>query len=128
MSINVQNANAYFEGRTTLGKYWREFSGEQKDAAILQARCDLSKILHRPLNDDEPPYAEGMEIREEFAVYWQALYTLLRDTLPEGSGEAVPSLEEEKRPSAFRLEGVSGKWSRRALEWLGVRVVPVATN
>ena len=33
MNITVQNANAYFSGRT-MGDMWSEYSGEQKQAAL----------------------------------------------------------------------------------------------
>ena len=79
--INLANANAYFEGRT-VGKFRKEYSGEQKEAAITQARRDLARAIGRPMRDDEPPYEEGQKRRDEYAVYEQALYSLLRDTMP----------------------------------------------
>lgn len=116
--INVQNANAYFAGRT-IGRAWDEYSGEQKDAAILQAKRELSKI--RPMLEDEPPYQLGDVHRDEFAVYEQAAYLLFRDTLPAGSGELTPSLDEAKeRPVPRDLDG---RWSIDALVWLGDRLV-----
>lgn len=116
--ISVGNANAYFEGRT-VGKFWDEYSGEQKEAAITQARRDLSRAIGRPMNDDEPPYVEGDRRRDEYAVYEQALYTLLRDTNPEGGGSAVPSLNgDEVRQKNATLAVGGGKWSIEALSWL----------
>lgn len=116
--ISVQNANAYFEGRT-VGKFWDEYSGEQKEAAITQARRDLARAIGRPMNDDEPPYVEGDRRRDEYAVYEQALYTLLRDTNPEGGGSAVPSLNgDEVRQKNATLAVGGGKWSIEALSWL----------
>lgn len=118
--ICLQNANAYFQGRT-LRRAWNEYSGEQKDAAILQARRELSKALGRPLKDDEPPYKEGDATRDEYAVYEQAAYLLLRDVLPDGSGELTPSLDEGKeRPLPHAL---AGRFAIEALHWLGDRVV-----
>lgn len=116
--ISVGNANAYFEGRT-VGKFWDEYSGEQKEAAITQARRDLARAIGRPMNDDEPPYVEGDRRRDEYAVYEQALYTLLRDTNPEGGGSAVPSLNgDEVRQKNATLAVGGGKWSIEALSWL----------
>lgn len=116
--ISVQNANAYFEGRT-IGKFWEEYSGEQKESAIAQARRDLARAIGRPMKDDEPPYVEGERRRDEYAVYEQALYTLLRDANPEGGGSAVPSLNgDEVRQKNTTLAVGGGKWSIEALSWL----------
>lgn len=116
--ICVQNANAYFQGRT-VGKFWGEYSGEQKVAAIAQARRDLARAIGRPMKDDEPPYEEGQKKRDEFAVYEQALYSLLRDANPEGTGEALPSLNGDETRSKLTLMSVGGgKWSIEALSWL----------
>lgn len=116
--INLANANAYFEGRT-VGKFWKEYSGEQKEAAITQARRDLARAIGRPMRDDEPPYEEGQKRRDEYAVYEQALYSLLRDTMPEGTGEALPSLNgDETRSKLTSMAVGGGKWSIEALAWL----------
>jgi hypothetical protein len=118
--INVQNANSYFAGHT-LGKAWNEYSGAQKDAAILQARRELSALVLRPMRDDEPPYREGDAWRDEYAVYEQAVYLLLRDSLPVGGGELTPSLDEAKERPVPR--SVCGRWSESAVNWLRDRIV-----
>lgn len=116
--ICIQNANAYFKGRT-IGAKWAEYSAEQKTAAIDQARRDLSRALRRPMRDDEPPYREGDTKRDEFAVYEQAVYSLLRDAQPNGGGSSVPSLDpDEPKPRSNTLAVGGGKWSIEALSWL----------
>lgn len=116
--INVQNANSYFAGRT-VGRFWAEYSGAQKEAALSQARRELSRAIGRPMRDDEPPYQEGERKRDEYAVYEQALYSLLRDTMPEGTGEALPSLNGDETKSKLSSMAVGGgKWSIEALAWL----------
>ena len=118
--INVQNANAYFAAHT-LGRAWNGYSGAQKDAAIIQARRELSALVLRPMRDDEPPYREGEAWRDEYAVYEQAVYLLLRDVLPDGSGELTPSLDEAKeRPVP---QAIDGRWSVSARNWLRDRIV-----
>ena len=125
--INLQNANAYFSGRT-VSKFWNEYSGAQKEAAIQQARRDLARAIGRPLNDDEPPYEEGQSKRDEFAVYEQAIYTLLRDCQPEGGGSAVPSLDgDEVKTKNVQLSTGGGKWSIEALSWLCDKLSVVTT-
>lgn len=118
--ICVQNANTYFLGHT-LARAWDEYSGHQKDAAILQARRELSRELGRPMNDDEPAYREGDTLRDEYAVYEQAVYLLMRDAHPEGNGVAQPVLDAEGTGSLVPQD-FAGKWSRNALRWLGDRV------
>ena len=121
--INVANANSYFKGNVLL-KVWEEYSGEQKSAALLQARRELSMLLGRPLRDDEPAYREGDRFRDEFAAYEQAAYLLIRDSLPEGGGEITPSLDEGKERPVPRAIG--GR-AVEALKWLtGGRVARTA--
>lgn len=127
MAITVGNANAYFKGHT-LGAAWSEYSGEQKESAITQARRDLSRALGRTLNDDEPPYVEGDKKRDEFAVYEQAVYALLKGVQPNGGGSATPSLEpDEVQPKKQTLAVGGGKWSKEALSWLCDKLTVVTT-
>lgn len=123
--ICVQNANSYFKGRT-LASVWDSYSGEQKEAAIAQARRDLARALRRPMKDDEPPYEEGQTKRDEYAVYEQAIYSLQRDTQPEGIGAAVPSLTpDEEKPKLMGAAVGGGKWSIEALTWLADKLAIV---
>ena len=118
MNITLQNANAYFKSRTT-GDLWEEYSGEQKQAAIQEARRDLSRALRRPIRDDESPYREGDSKRDEYAVYEQALFSLLKYAEPRGTGTAIPSLNgDETRPKTTRISVGGDKWSMDALAWL----------
>lgn len=116
--ITVANANAYF-GAHSYCEAWNEYSGTQKELAITQARRDLARVVGRPMRDDEPPYQEGDKKRDEYAVYEQALYTLLSGVQPKGGGSAVPSLEpDERKPKGKTLSTGSDKWSIEALSWL----------
>ena len=124
MNITLERAREYFSTRTT-GEAWNEYSAEQKEIAIAQARRDLSRALGRPIKDDEPEYREGDQTRDEFAVYEQALYSLLRDARPKGgSGSAVPSLDQDETQSrTYSMRTGHGKWSMEALAWLAKRVM-----
>lgn len=122
MAITVQGASAYFR-TTSFSAKWAEYSTEQRVAAIAQARRELAKALGRPMRDDEPPYAEGDAKRDEYAVYEQALYSLVRDAEPAGGGAAIPSLDaDDRRPVGFTLRDGFGNWSKRALSWLADRL------
>lgn len=118
--ISVANANAYFSGHT-LAKAWGEYSGAQKSSAIDQAKRELSADLGRPMAEDEPDYRLGDQTRDEYAVYEQAIYLLLRNVHPEGSGSATPALEGENVATLVPAS-VGGRWSSAAIHWLGGRV------
>lgn len=119
MAINVERANAYFKESSTLGDVWAEYTAAQKSAAVTQAKRELSRALGQPVNENEPEYRLGDRVRVEYAVYEQALYTLMRDAQPKGSGAATPSLEpDEVKPTVVTSTG-KGQWSQRALAWLG---------
>jgi len=118
--INVDNADAYFSART-MGAAWMEFASDQRKAAIEQAKRDLSRALNRPMTEDEAQYVYGDQTRDEYAVYEQALYTLLRDAQPRGvTGSDIPSLSpDERQNTGYTLSSGKGKWSEEALAWLG---------
>lgn len=125
--INVDNARAYFREHTQ-GAQWREYSVEQQTAAIAHAKRELARALRRPMREDEGQYIEGEQCRDEYAVYEQALYTLLRDAMPSGSGSATPSLNPDETADARRTHSEGrNPWSRAALAWLGeIRAPQVA--
>ena len=119
MAINIDNADAYFATRTVVAA-WGEYSAEQRKAAIEQAKRDLSRALGRPMREDEPQYRYGDETRDEYAVYEQAVFTLLRDAEPKGNGSDIPSLDpDEKADARTVMRTGGGKWSEEALAWLG---------
>lgn len=118
--IDLSGATAYFKSHTRF-KVWNEYSSEQRERAIEQAKRDLSRALGRPMREDEPPYAFGDRTRDEYAVYEQALFTLLRDVLPLGVGGGdIPSpSSEDAQDAAYSLAKGKGKWSEEALAWFG---------
>ena len=117
--IDARGATEYFKA-TTFAAKWAEYSDDQKKAAIEMAKREFARALGRPLREDEPPFQLGDRTREEYAAYEQALYTLLRDTEPNGGGSAVPSLDQDDQHApAVTLGGSKGQWSPRALSWLG---------
>ena len=123
MNITLERACEYFKTRTT-GAAWAEYSADQKETAIAQARRDLARALGRPIRDDEPEYREGDQTRDEYAVYEQALYTLLRDAAPKLGNGVIPSLEpDEAQGRAGTLRTGQGRWSAEALSWLARRVM-----
>lgn len=122
MSITVERASQYFRTRTA-GASWNEYSTEQKELAIAQARRDLSKALGRPMRDDEPEYREGDRTRDEYAVYEQALFTMLRDMNPKIGSGIVPSLDQTKAQEQRITIGLARRrWSEEALSWLATRI------
>ena len=117
--IAIDCADAYFSVRT-LGRAWFEYAPDQRKTAIEQAKRDLARALVRAMRENEPAYVYGYRTRDEFAVYEQALFTLLRDVQPKGGGTLVPSLQPDERREPNRtLSSGNGKWSEEALAWLG---------
>ena len=117
--IDARGATEYFK-TTPFSAKWAEYSDDQKKAAVEMAKREFSRALGRPLDENEPPFKFGDRTREEYAAYEQALYTLLRDTEPNGGGSAVPSLDQDDRNApAVTLGGSKGQWSPRAMSWLG---------
>ena len=122
MAINVDGADAYFSTRTS-GDDWLSYSASQRKGAIEQAKRDFSRALGRPMREDEAQYRYGDRTRDEYAVYEQALYTLVRDAPQKGAISRTPSLnpDEAKEPRQVHSTGY-GKWSSEALAWLGASV------
>lgn len=123
MAIDVNGADTYFSSRTS-GDDWAAYSAEQRKAAIEQAKRDFSRALGRAMDEDEAQYRYGDRTRDEYAVYEQALYTLLRDAVQKGASlSPVPSLnpDEAEEPRKVHSTGF-GKWSAEALAWLGASV------
>lgn len=115
--INIENANAFFLAHT-YSRQWLEYSHEQRAAAIAQARRDLSRALGRSMRENEAPYEEGQRKRDEFAVYEQAIYTLLRNSQPEGKRAVVQPLDTAESVEKLKTSP-AGKFSMEALSWLG---------
>lgn len=118
--IDLKGAAAYFKTHTRK-REWEEYATEQKECALEQAKRDLSRALGRAMREDEPPYGFGDRTRDEFAVYEQALFSLLRDVQPLGvSGGDIPApSSEDAQDTAYSLAKGKGKWSEEALAWLG---------
>ena len=88
--------------------------------AIASARRVLTRGLVRALVDDEEPYREGDRLRDEYAVYEQALYMLENGQVADASGnDPVPVLTGRPEPSVARTAG-AGIYAPEALRWLGV--------
>jgi len=125
--IGIDNANAYFKSHP-MGATWGEYSVEQRTTAIEYSKRELSRALGRALKEDEPQYRYGDRTRDEYAVYEQALYVLLRDCQPNSTGVVMPSSEpDEAQPTAHTMANGKDHFAAEALRWLGgsVRVETV---
>lgn len=125
--ICIDGANAYFKSHP-MGAAWGEYSTEQQTTAIEYAKRELSRALGRALREDEPQYQYGDRTRDEYAVYEQALYVLLRDCQPSSTGVVMPSAEpDEAQPTAHTMANGKDHFAAEALRWLGgsVRVETV---
>lgn len=125
--IGIDNADAYFKSHP-MGANWKEYNTDQKNGAIEYAKRELSRALGRPMKEDEPGYKYGDRTRDEYAVYEQALYVLLRDSQPNSAGVVMPSAEpDEAQPTAHTMASGKDHFAAEALRWLGgcVRVETV---
>lgn len=125
--ICIDNANAYFKSHP-MGAAWKEYQTGQKESAIEYSKRELSRALGRAMKEDEPQYRYGDRTRDEYAVYEQALYVLLRDCQPNSTGVVMPSSEpDEAQPTAHTMANGKDHFAAEALRWLGgsVRVETV---
>lgn len=125
--ICIDNADAYFRSHP-MGANWEEYSADQRTNAVEYAKRELSRALGRPMKENEPPYSYGDRVRDEYAVYEQALYVLLRDCQPKSTGVVMPSAEpDEAQPTSHTMASGKDHFAAEALRWLGgsVRVETV---
>ena len=126
--IVIDNADAYFKAHP-MSASWSEYTAEQRKTAIEYSKRELSRALGRALKEDEPQYRYGDRTRDEYAVYEQALYVLLRDCQPKTAGGVVmPAAEpDEAKPPAHTMANGKDHFAAEALRWLGgsVRVETV---
>lgn len=118
--MDLDNADAYFAAHP-MGHAWREYSAEQRSSAIEYAKRELSRALGRPMREDEAQYKYGDQVRDEYAVYEQAAYSLLRDCAPSAqNGVVMPSAEpDEAQPTSHTMAKGQNHYSAEALRWLG---------
>ena len=126
MAINLMGANEYFRVHAK-SEIWGEYSQAQREGAIENAKQDLSGELGRPMNEDEPPYKHGDRVREDRAVYEQALFILEQIGIVRGKSSPVPSLTAVTDEPETRVSRTHGKWAPKALRWLGYSGA-IATN
>lgn len=120
MAISIEGAQAYF-GATThhQAAVWAGFGLGHRRGAVATARRILTRGLRRALRDDEPPYQEGDYLRDEYAVYEQALWLLINGQVADATGnDPVPILTG--KADAADTEGPVALYAPEALRWLGV--------
>jgi len=125
--IEVNRANAYFKGHVK-GVVWAEYSPDQKVGAIEQAKRELSRNFKRAMRDDEPEYQPGESLRDEFAVYEQALHTLEQVGIVRGTTGNVQDLTGRANDAGATAPKTQMEVSPAALRWLGIRVVTRIAN
>jgi hypothetical protein len=87
MAINLAGANTYFgSGSHVYAAVWSGFSTSMCTAAIAMAKQKYSRALRRELNENEPAYQPGDFIREDRAVYEQALGMLIDSQIADATG------------------------------------------
>ena len=109
MAITKENAEVYFRSDNhTKSQKWSSFNDTEKTAAIAQARRDITMMMDITLDDNEDDYIEGDFIRNDYAVYEQALFSLQNTVSPneEGSGPQY----EQTEPDARMISPIARRW------------------
>ena len=118
--IDFAGSQTYFGGENHhKAAVWSGFGQQHRTGAIAAAKRILSRGLQRPVRENEPPYQAGDAVREEYAVYEQALWMLEHGQVADGLGSdpvpiitGAPDLAEARAPGA-------GLYAPEALRWLG---------
>lgn len=92
---NVQDADAYFSPKNHVkAENWKAFSSDEKQAGFNQAKRELELSLGRDLQD---PSTSTTRIRDDYALYEQALFILENSKRVSGKGaSAVVDLDKKK--------------------------------
>lgn len=124
--IDFDGAQIYFGGGNHYkAAIWSGFSATHRRGAIASARRVLTRALGRKLKDNELPYKEGDRLRDEYAIYEQALWMLEHGQIADATGnDPVPVLTGAPEPNVMRTAG-AGLYAPEALRWLGVATAAV---
>jgi len=122
MSISANGALEYFSTHVE-GVVWQAYGEALQAMAIVHARRELSRMLGRELSDSESAYVEGDQLRDEYAVYEQALYLLRMSSMPnaESSAPVFATPDPDSKPSAGVVLRHGLGIAPGACRWLGVR-------
>lgn len=129
MAITFENAQAYFDGANhNRASVWAAFDEQHRLGAIATARRGIARMLGRAMKDTEAAYKEGDRVRDEFAVYEQALYLLETGVVANGAAsDPVPILagNEKAQEVAGKKDPqrVIGPEALRWLGWGGVEII-----
>lgn len=119
--IDANGAADYFDGHLKAD-IWSNASETATDAAIVQARRILSRALGRAMCDTLAAYVEGETVRDDFAVYEQAIYLIENGAIANGQGSAPqPVLAGAVDRTDTMRAGALDILAPEALRWLGYR-------
>ena len=119
--INHDGAQNYFASANHhKAAVWSKFNVKTRQGAIASARRVMARGLGRSLDDDEPPYKEGDRIREEYAVYEQALWMMENGQVADATGnDPVPVLTGRADVADAISRTPYTAFAPEALRWLG---------
>lgn len=121
--IDLPGANLYFKfGRHQAADIWAGYSKGARMGAVESAKRTFSRALGRRLDENLPPYDYGQRLRDDFAVYEQALFLLQQTTQPNAVREADPVVADAvntERSDNVYDNSLVGIYSPEALRWLG---------
>lgn len=119
--ITVDGASEYFAAHVKA-EVWTNTSDSARTAALGHARRLLARALGRAMDDTETAYEEGDTVRDEYAVYEQALYMIENGIIANGEGSSPQAVlaAEDGDPDQPRKADRS-PYAPEALRWLGYR-------
>lgn len=122
MSIDITGADEYFKaGNHPSSALWAGFSAiKDRESAVLYARRILSRAIERALDDNEPAYQEGDTLRDEYAVYEQALHILRNSVMPNKQKSAPKWMGTKADEPDHIAHPDPTSLSHESLRWLGV--------
>jgi len=124
MAIDIRGAGEYFRSHAKA-TMWPQYSPEEQEGAIEQAKRDLSRKFGRAIDEDEPPYQHGDQQRDEYAVYEQALHALEQIGVGNGRGSDVPALKGSSEAEVLPGKNPP-KFCQEALCWFGMTRAVIA--
>jgi hypothetical protein len=120
MSASVAGSETYFDKLNHIrAAIWEAFNEDQKTAAIAQAKRVLNRAC--ALDDIETDIDVTMEINPEYAIYEQALYSLMNMPMSNADGTFAVAQAADPEAEGKARKAETGVIAPEAISWLVVR-------
>lgn len=105
-TATLSDADQYFRPNNHLNAYdWSKVETDQRTAAFNQAKRELEVYLDRDLED---PVTATEKYRDDYALFEQALYILMKTPRTKGpGGSAVIDLAKDEEKEEIETQGLN---------------------